>query len=219
MQTETEAQQSAIMGGHVFAAACAQAHVSALNAVGEAVNGYSLVRWLHDLVKNFDEKIGDFTALSARVLENAVCASRLILSVTEDTVTDVTGLIGKFPVGTAAPEETAYRTALPERLGIRIPAQVSFACVGYHLSRCGSRYSGTVRLLSNIVSLSYLWNMVRVQGGAYGAGMHSGRGGSIFCYSYRDPSPDKTLEVYRGIGDFVRQFHDSGEEGSAPISQ
>jgi len=212
MQTEMECQQGAIMGGHAFAAACAQSHFSAQNAVSEAVTGYSLIRWVHDFVKNFDEKIGGFTALSARVLFSGACASRLILSVTEDTVTDVTGLIGKFPVGTAAPKETAYRTALPEKLGIRIPAQVSFACTGYHLAKCGAEYNGTVRLLSNIVSLSYLWNMVRVQGGAYGAGMHSGRGGSIFCYSYRDPSPDKTLNTYQGIGDFVKAFHDSGED-------
>lgn len=212
MQNEMEAQQAAIMGGHVFAAACAQSHISAQNAVIEAVSGYSLVRWLHDLVKNFDEKIGRFTALSARVLENAVCASRLILSVTEDAPTDLTGLIGRLPAGTAAPKETAYKTALPKKLGIRIPAQVSFACISCHLSQFAAEYNGTIRLLGNIVSLSYLWNMVRVQGGAYGAGMHIGRGGSIFCYSFRDPSPDKTLKTYRGIADFVRQFHDSGED-------
>ncbi len=212
MQTEMEAQQAAIMGGHVFAAACAQSHFSAQNAVTEAVSGYSLIRWIHDFVKNFDEKIGSFTALSARVLENAVCAARLILSVTEDAPTDMTGFVEELPAGTTAPQETAYKTALPEKLGIRIPAQVSFACTGYHLAQCGAEYNGTIRLLSNIVSLSYLWNMVRVQGGAYGAGMHSGRGGSIFCYSYRDPSPDKTLNTYQGIGDFVKAFHDSGED-------
>lgn len=212
MQTEMEAQQSAIMGGHAFAAACAQSHFSAQNAVSEAVNAYSLIRWLHDFVKNFDEKISAFTALSTRVLENAVCTSRLIFSVTEDAPTDPAGFIGRLPKGTAAPKETAYRTALPEKLGIRIPAQVSFACTGCHLSKYGIQYNGTIRLLSNIVSLSYLWNMVRVQGGAYGAGMHSGRGGSIFCYSFRDPSPDKTLQTYQGIADFVRAFHDSGED-------
>ena len=47
---------------------------------------------------------------------------------------------------------------------------------------------------------------IRVKGGAYGCGGAFGRGGNACISSYRDPNVGRTLEVYRGIGDYVRNF-------------
>ena len=211
LQSEMEAQQMAMMAGHRFGAMCAQAGFSAQGAVNEAINGYSAISWLHDFSKNFGDRIGDFTALAAKVLKDAVCTARLTLSVTEDERTDVTGLIARIPAGTPVAAAAAYKSSLSNKLGIRIPAQVSYACTGYHLNASGREYNGTIRLLCNILGLSHLWNSVRVQGGAYGAGIQSGRSGGMFCYSYRDPSPARSLGVYRTMADFIRAFKDSGE--------
>ena len=212
MQTEMEAQQYGMMAGHQLANSCAQAHFSAMNAVTEATSGYTYLQSLHDFSKNFDAKIQGFTALAQKVLaENAVRAG-LTLSLTEDGCSDISGFIAKLPAGEAAPATAAYTSKLPKKLGIRIPAQVSYACIGYHIGACGAAYNGTARLLSNILSLSHLWNAVRVQGGAYGAGMRITVGGGMFSYSYRDPSPAKSLKTYRAMADFVKAFGDSGEE-------
>jgi Zn-dependent M16 (insulinase) family peptidase len=205
-------QQMAMMNGHRFAALCAQSHYSAQNAVSEAIDAYSPIRFLHDFSKNFPERIDGFTALAKRVLSQAVCTARMTLSLTEDSRTDIAGLVAKLPAGSPVAPAAAYTTALPKKLGIRIPAQVSYACAGYHLHACGETYRGTLRLLSNILSLSCLWNSVRVQGGAYGAGMQGGRSGSLFCYSYRDPSPARTLGVYRTLAEFIQAFRNSGED-------
>ena len=211
LQAETERQQAAMMSGHQFAAACAQSHYSAEGAVSEATGAYTQLQWLHSLAKDFDSKIDTVIALAEKVLGSCVCASRMTLSITEDGKTDPAGLIDRFPAGTPTAPDAAYKTALPRKLGIRIPAQVSYACIGYHMDSCGETYRGTIRLLSNILSLGYLWNSVRVQGGAYGAGMQAGRSGRLFCYSYRDPSPARTLGVYRSMTDFVKAFLESGE--------
>lgn len=117
-----------------------------------------------------------------------------------------------LPQGEAAPEKAPYQTKLPKKLGIRIPAQVSYAATGFHLSQLGKQYDGSARLLSNILSLAHLWNEIRVQGGAYGAGMRMSMSGAMFSYSYRDPSPARSLEVYRNMGNFVRKFAQSGED-------
>ena len=212
LQTELELQQGAMMHGHRFSALCAQSHFSAQSAASEAIHAYSAVRWVRDFSKNFDDRISGFIALAKQVMVQSVCTARLTLSITEDAKTDLSGLIALLPTGTAAPSSAGYKTALPKQLGIRIPAQVSYAAMGYHINTCDLPYNGTIRLLCNILSLSYLWNVVRVQGGAYGAGMQSGRSGSLFCYSYRDPSPAKTLGVYRTLADHIRAFRDSNED-------
>ena len=210
LQEEMGAQQSAMMGGHRFAATCAQAHYSAVAAVSEAFSGYTNLSWLHSFSRSFDDRIAGFTAFCRKLTAAAVCTARMTLSLTEEFETDVSGLIAALPVGTpAAPAH--YETDLPKRLGIRIPAQVSYACAASHLAACGASYNGTLKLLTNILSLSCLWNAVRVQGGAYGAGIQAGRSGGMFCWSYRDPSPARSLGVYRSLADFIGEFARSGE--------
>ena len=212
LQTETEQQQRGMMAGHMLAFKSVQAHFSASAAITEAISGITYTQWLHSLSKDFDAQIDSYAKLLQDTLAASVCRSRLVLGITEEGCTDPSGLLSMLPQGEAVAEKAAYQTKLPVKLGIRIPAQVSYASTGFHLSRLGMEYDGTARLLSNILSLAHLWNEVRVQGGAYGAGMRMGMGGGLFTYSYRDPSPARSLEVYRNMGNFVRSFAESGED-------
>ena len=212
LQTETEQQQRGMMGGHMLAFKVAQSHFSANAAVQEAISGISFIQFLHKMSKEFDAELEGFTQLIEKTLENAICQKKMTLSLTEDGNGDLSSFVVRFPVGQAAAPAAAYQTALPKKLGIRIPAQVSFASVGYHLNDCDMAYDGTARLLGNILSLAHLWNEIRVQGGAYGAGMRVGKSGGLLTYSYRDPNPARSLEVYRNMGTFVKNFAESGED-------
>lgn len=52
----------------------------------------------------------------------------------------------------------------------------------------------------------YLWNNVRVKGGAYGCMSSFGKSGDCYFVSYRDPNVEKTLQVYRQAAEFIRNF-------------
>ena len=210
-QVQTEARQSAIMSGHSFAMTCALAHFSARGAAEEAATAYSFIHYLQEFEKDFDVRVADFTSFARDLLANSLCAARLTLSVTGDFPADVSPFCLGLPAGTAVPGSAVYKTGLPRKLGIRIPAQVSFACTGYQLAQCAEAYRGSALLAANILSLSCLWNEIRVQGGAYGAGMQCDRAGNVSCYSYRDPSPDRSLTIYRRMDKFLRDFRHSGE--------
>ena len=43
-----------------------------------------------------------------------------------------------------------------------------------------------------VMTFGYLWNAVRVQGGAYGTGMGARLNGNLFSYSYRNPNLENT---------------------------
>lgn len=53
---------------------------------------------------------------------------------------------------------------------------------------------------------------MRVQGGAYGAGLQVDRAGNLFSYSFRDPTPGKTLTADEGAAAFLQRFAENGEE-------
>jgi Zn-dependent M16 (insulinase) family peptidase len=88
--------------------------------------------------------------------------------------------------------------------GIVIPADITFAIMGGNVKTLGGKFSGQMQLAAQIISLGYLWNAIRVQGGAYGAGMVARDTGLTACYSYRDPNGAGSVESYRNCASFLR---------------
>ena len=67
-------------------------------------------------------------------------------------------------------------------------------------------------MLRGILNTDYLWNTVRVKGGAYGCMCSFGKSGDAYIASYRDPNLGKTIEAYEGIVEYVAHF--AGDERS-----
>jgi len=61
-------------------------------------------------------------------------------------------------------------------------------------------------VLKTILSYDYLWNRIRVRGGAYGAMCLFSRDGEGGFVSYRDPNLRETLAVYDELADYVAGF-------------
>lgn len=67
-------------------------------------------------------------------------------------------------------------------------------------------YSGNSKVLASAIRYNYLWNEIRVKGGAYGSLYNHRRNGNFALGSYRDPNIKKTLEVYENLPAFVEQL-------------
>lgn len=63
-----------------------------------------------------------------------------------------------------------------------------------------------MKVLKTILSYEYLWQNVRVQGGAYGCMSEFGRSGDSFFVSYRDPKLKETEEIFMNAPDYVEGF-------------
>ncbi len=207
LQQAEYARQYCIGGGHVLAINAAGSHYSASGAVSEALGGYSSVKHGLDLAADFDARIADHVALAESKLSAAVCKARLVLSVTANEPIDVAPILADYPAGTPVAPTANYVTDVPMKRGIRIPAQIGY---GVLASDLGREWDESGRVAANILSLGYLWNVIRVQGGAYGCGLRLGSSAAV-AYSYRDPTPARSLQMYRGAADFLREFVASGE--------
>jgi len=207
LQQSEMAKQFCIGGGHILALKAALSHYSASGAVEEALQGYTSVKYSLDLAANFDGKIGEVVALAESKLAAAVCKARLVLSVTANEPINVAPILADYPAGTPVADAAAYTTDVPMKRGIRIPAQIGY---GVLASDLGREWDDSGRVAANILTYGYLWNVIRVQGGAYGCGLRLGPNATA-AYSYRDPTPARSLQMYRGAAEFLREFVASGE--------
>jgi len=96
--------------------------------------------------------------------------------------------------------------------GLMTSSKVQYVAKGYNFKKLGYKYLGSMKVLETILRYDYLWNRVRVQGGAYGGFAQFDRTGNMICGSYRDPNLQETLEIYDEAVEYIKQFDVSDRE-------
>ena len=211
-QNELGARQRILGAGHLIGVKNALSHFSAEGAVRNALDGDMAAAYIHQLARKPEKEMPKLLRLSERLMRETLCRRRMTVGITSTEHVLPDALIEAFPEGTDIPRTCAYRMESPLAAGFRIPAQTGFMARGYRLSQAGKQFEGSMWLAASILSLEYLWNRVRVQGGAYGAGLQIDRAGNIYSWSYRDPTPEKTLEADCGAAGYLREFADREED-------
>ena len=212
LQAEHISRQQSVMAGHLYGRLAVVSGFSAAGAAGEALRGAAQLKWLHAFARSGEADFAAYGSRLADIVKRAACRERMILTAAAAEEKNLSGLIALIPHGSAAPEWTDYIAETPRRLGLRIPAQIGFACTGIAPRENEWAYDGSMSVAANILSLDYLWNRVRVQGGAYGTGLSVSRSGGFVTYSYRDPTPAGTLKTYEKLGPALREFAERGED-------
>lgn len=89
-----------------------------------------------------------------------------------------------------------------------ITTQVHYVAAGCQLFEPGEEASGAYYTVARYLSRGYLWDNVRVVGGAYGGGcaLNPSTGGFAFS-SYRDPNVQGTLDIYGRSADVLDEAH------------
>lgn len=90
--------------------------------------------------------------------------------------------------------------------GFKTASKVQYvARTGNFIDR-GEAYTGALQILKVILSYDYLWQNIRVKGGAYGCMSSFNRIGEGYFASYRDPNLKRTVEVYEGVVEYLKNF-------------
>lgn len=214
-QLKTRMFQSIVMSGHRAAMTRVAAQLSAAGVIGECASGFTWYKWLRNNEANWNwaELSGKLIALSKKIItKNGLTAS--FTGADDGIIADAAKYLAeKLPSTENSCHGVQAVSAWGKRLeGIVIPADICFAVVGENMIEHGSVYGGEMSLAARIISLAYLWNVIRVQGGAYGTGMTIRPNSGLFCYSFRDPNAARSLESYKGAADFVKEFAQSGTD-------
>lgn len=208
-QRRTGMLQQLVNNGHVSALGRAASQFTAGSAANEWANGCDYYNWLKRLVSEdgLSGLYGRLEELSGRVIGRRGLTVSVTGMRSEAVDTALAALIAALPEGEAVSGPGVSPRGV-RREGIEIPSDVGYAAMG----GLSGEFDGRWQLAGRVVSLEYLWNAVRVQGGAYGTGMVTRINGFDGCYSYRDPSAARTLDIYAKAAEFLRGFAGGGPE-------
>ena len=206
--------QSIMGSGNQFAARRVLSNYAASSYIEEKINGYEFLLFVRSLLNGFEDKVSGLVDEWQGLADKVFTASRLTIGETStEKHTSLEKLASALPLGEAVPEYMEISISGESRKeAILIPAGISFAAFGSNMLKYGFSHSGRFQVLSQIMSYGYLWEEIRVHGGAYGCGFSAGLTGNMVFTSYRDPNPQNSLKVYANAGDFIRDFAESDED-------
>ena len=200
-----------VPGGNGFVASRLRAGFSEADWVNEQLGGITHLFWLRELVARIETDWPSVQEMLERIREVIVNRATMLANVTTDA-----SIWKDFQVGlalfladlpTAETGHVAWSGSVdPVSEGLTIPAQVNYVGKGARLFDFGYPQTGATGPAVKHLNTTWLWDKVRVQGGAYGgsSGFDPLTGGFIFG-SYRDPNLLKTIEAYDGAAAFLRQ--------------
>lgn len=89
--------------------------------------------------------------------------------------------------------------------GLAVPSTVSYVSLSIPGSMLGTKEHAASLLLAHLLKTGYLWEQIRMRGGAYGAFASISGLEAVFSFgSYRDPNIEKTLEAYGKSLEFMK---------------
>lgn len=209
-QTRIGMEQSFLMNGHSAALARAMSYGSPAAVLTQQLSGVDFYLFLRDLLDNFDDRKEGLCETLRELQARIFTSTGTVASFTgsdEDyrRYWNAAGDLGLSP-RTAATKELYVPWPEDKREAFIIPSDVTYLARACDPRTLEIETDGTWSVASNALSYDYLWNEIRVKGGAYGCGFRSPSPRHASFYTYRDPAIDPSLARIEAAGDWLASF-------------
>lgn len=199
-EMRNDLNSSVISAGHAFAMDHAAARLCRSKHVDETLNGVMQLRFLDSLIRknNMEELVEKMKAVHSMMANKNSCVASITADNPEAFMKPLESFLGRLPQKGVP---TATQISIPDSKGpfrgIEISSSVNFVAKAWKLDTVSPEAMAHYVLLSKNLSTGYLWDKIRVEGGAYGGMAMAKSAHPVFiCASYRDPNLSRTLENF-----------------------
>ena len=218
LEEKAGAEAGLIPGGHIVVKNRLSARFSEADWAAEQIGGLENLFFLRRLAEDIEKDWGAVLEKLETLRQLLINRATMIVNVTLDSTSlgslhpALAALIDALP--TSRPVSAKWLPATSgKNEGLSIPAQVNYVGKGANLYALGYEPDGSVNVIRNYLGTTWLWEKVRVQGGAYGGFSTFDMTSGTFNYiSYRDPNLLTTLENYDNTPAFLRALDLSESE-------
>ena len=206
-------QMSFLSSGHTTAALRSLSYTSPIAKFKDDTDGIGFYEVVKDLEENFDEKKEMLIANLKKIAEKIFRKDNLMISYTssESGLAPMEEAFAKIAdtlhTEVKGEETNCVIHCVKRNEGFKTSSKVQYVARTGNFIDGGAEYTGALQILKVILSYDYLWQNVRVKGGAYGCMSNFNRIGEGYLVSYRDPNLEKTMEIYEGVVDYLKNFN------------
>ncbi len=176
----------------------------------EQMGGISYLLFLRKLADQVATDWDGVVASLERIRKTLLDRAAMVANVTAEQAhwsrlqPQLADFLATLPLTAASPSPWQIADA-PHGEGLVVPATINFVGKGADLYALGFKPGGSNIVVQRYLRTSWLWEKVRVQGGAYGGMCMFDRYSGVFDYvSYRDPNLTATLDIYDQTADFLK---------------
>ncbi|MBW7909021.1 MAG: insulinase family protein [Kiritimatiellae bacterium] len=218
LEEKANIEANLVPSGHTFVGQRIRAGFDEANYAEELMNGVSYLQFLRELINEMDTNWDSVASALERIQNTLLNRRSMTINVAIDQaawdrvaprlhsfLADLPSRVTPLPAWTLP--------ALPETEGLIIPAAVNYVGKAFNWRAAGHVFSGSDLVVSRFLRTAYLWEKVRVQGGAYGGfSQFDHRAGLVSFISYRDPNLKATLDIYDATADYLTALQLSPDE-------
>ena len=201
--------------GHIIAISRLMSHLSNGGYANEEISGLNYYEFLTNIQKNYETMFDEIKNNIERVYESVFSTKNLIISVTceESTLNNIKDNMNYLK--NSIKEKTEADDVRYDKYdfklkhineGLIMPSKVQYVAKGYNFRKLGYKYIGSMQVLKTILGYGYLWNKVRVYGGAYGVFAGFQMNGCLYYASYRDPNLKETIDAFDKSSEYIMNF-------------
>lgn len=217
LKAKAQLESGLVPSGHSVVNTRLNSYFSEGGWVSEQLGGVSYLFFLRQLAKDVDENWPNVLSKLESIRQILISQSGMIANVTLDAenfrefLPQLKAFINEMPDSSTQTQVWQWRqTAVSE--GLTIPAQVNYVSKGTDLYAFGYAYHGSNDVIRKYLGTTWIWEKIRVMGGAYGGFATFSRHSGVWSYlSYRDPNLLETIANYDGTAEFLRRGISEGE--------
>lgn len=197
--------------GDDFSSKRLSSYFSIIGNFEEATKGISYYYFLKDIEKNFEAKKDTLIITLKNLGQKIFNKNNLLIGLTspqdnfKKTEENLREFISQLSSSRFKTHEYIY-TFTSANDGLIIPSKIQSVCQGINLNTIDFKNHGVVNVISNILENDYLWNKIRVLGGAYGAFAKINRSGIMILGSVSDPHLLQSKKNYETCFYYLRDL-------------
>ncbi|MFW5792212.1 MAG: insulinase family protein [Desulfohalobiaceae bacterium] len=218
LEEKSGLEQHLVPAGHQVVNSRLKARFSKADQAREQMGGVSQLLFLRDLAERVRHEWDTVRGELELLRDSLISPQGLVVNITAEGETpeqlepQLRDCIGSLSSGPSPSAEWQMET-YPVREGLSLSSQVNYVGTALDLFATGYELHGSALVISRYLRTSWLWEKLRVQGGAYGAFSLLDRfTGVLTLLSYRDPNLVRTLQVFDDTPGFLSKLDLSREE-------
>ncbi|MDZ8120118.1 insulinase family protein [Pontiella agarivorans] len=219
LEHKSELETGVVPRGHSAVMTRLKAQHHEAHWANEMMGGVEALFFIRKLADELDQNWDAILQRLEKIRQTLVCRDHILINVTVDpgametTIQTLEQFIENLPATGAFSSKVWKPAPFPESEALTAPTMVNYVGCAANLFDAGYKMHGSAMVITRYLQTAWLWEKIRVQGGAYGGMCAFDQRSGVFTFaSYRDPNLENSLEVYKQTGEYLKNLQLSEDE-------